>query len=213
MVRTLAAGGRTGARRGPGPAHKRGFAAACLPAIIAVVRWPAIEVITTGRLCLEPLTVGHAAEMVAVLADPSLYEFIGGAPPSVDQLRRRYRTQVAGPPADESQWWLNWVVTTAEPRCAAGYVQATVEPRPDGLEATIAWVISPRFQGQGLASEAAGAMIRWLAGNGVGRCVAYVHPDHAASSAVARRLGLRPAEVVADGEIRWQSADAADTRT
>ncbi len=162
--------------------------------------WPAIVPIDSARLRLVPLTVEHAPAMVDVLADPSLYEFTGGAPPTLSELSRRYAVQAVGHSPDGEQWWLNWVVTLdAAP---VGYVQATVV-RADLLEAEIAWVLSPAHQGRGLATEAATAMARWLAEADVGRLVAHVHPDHAASAAVASRLGLRRTDTVEDGEERW----------
>ena len=36
--------------------------------------------LSSERLVLEPLRVAHAAEMVAVLDDPQLHTYIGGAP-------------------------------------------------------------------------------------------------------------------------------------
>jgi RimJ/RimL family protein N-acetyltransferase len=170
------------------------------------VSWPVIEPIESVRVRLEPLTVEHAVEMVHTLSAPSLYEFIGGEPPTSEQLRRRYAAQTVGHSENNAQWWLNWVVTTRGPRCAVGYVQATVERRADTLEANIAWVISPLFQRRGLAVEAAAAMIGWLTAVGVERYLADIHPGHAASAAVARKLGLRPTDVIEDGEIRWQSS-------
>jgi len=50
-------------------------------------------------------------------------------------------------------------------------------------------------------------MIRWLTAAGVDRYVAYIHPNHAASAAVARRQGLCPTDVIEDSEVRWQSLD------
>ena len=47
-------------------------------------------------LGLRPLRVDDAAEMAEVLADPSLYEFTGGEPPSVADLERRYAVQTRG---------------------------------------------------------------------------------------------------------------------
>jgi hypothetical protein len=55
------------------------------------------------------MRVEDADEMVAVLEDASLYEFIGGAAPTLGELRDRYRRQVAGSP-DPAQRWLNWIV-------------------------------------------------------------------------------------------------------
>ena len=156
--------------------------------------------VTSERLRLEPLTVDHAAAMVAVLADPSIYEFTGGSPPTLPELSARYARQSAGRSPDGSEHWLNWVVVlddgSDEP---IGYVQATVV----GTEAEIAWVLSPAHQGRGLATEAATAMVEWLASAGITCLVAHVHPDHAASARVAERLGLRRTDVVEDGEIRW----------
>ncbi|MBA3293968.1 MAG: GNAT family N-acetyltransferase [Geodermatophilaceae bacterium] len=169
--------------------------------------WPAIEPIASKRVLLEPLAAEHAAEMMTVLADPSLYEFIGGRPPTLEQLQRRYAAQMIGHSEDDAQWWLNWIVALPEHPRLIGYVQATVEHRPDALEANVAWVISPHFQGRGLASEAASAMTRWLTAAGVDRYVAYIHPNHAASAAVARRQGLCPTDVIEDNEVRWQSLD------
>ncbi|RII89234.1 GNAT family N-acetyltransferase, partial [Clavibacter michiganensis] len=40
--------------------------------------------------------------------------------------------------------------------------------------------------------------------DGVGVVRAHIHPDHAASEAVARRLGLAPTDERVDGEVRWE---------
>jgi hypothetical protein len=58
----------------------------------------AAEPILTDRLTLLPLRVEHAEEMAAVLADPDLHAFIGGAPLGPQDLRARYERLVAGPP-------------------------------------------------------------------------------------------------------------------
>ncbi len=80
-----------------------------------------------------------------------------------------------------------------------GTVQATVT----GTAAELAWVVAVPHQGSGYAREAATAVRNWLRGCGVERFVAHVHPEHAASAAVARALGLAPTDTVVDGEIRW----------
>jgi RimJ/RimL family protein N-acetyltransferase len=140
---------------------------------------------------LEPLRVHHADEMVGVLADPALYAFTGGAPPSQGELQARYARQVG------HRGWLNWIVR--QQGVAVGTVQATVE----GDVADLAWVIGTAHQGRGLATEAARAAMSWLRAEGVKTFRAYIHPDHAASAGVARKLGLQPTDVVHDGEIRW----------
>jgi RimJ/RimL family protein N-acetyltransferase len=159
-----------------------------------------IPPLSSERLRLEPLIVEHAVPMVAVLADPSLYEFTGGSPPTLEELLERYARQSVGHSPDRSELWLNWIVVLDDE--PIGFVQATVV----GPEAEIAWVVSPAYQGHGLASEAATTVVDWLASAGVTRVVAHVHPDHTASAAVAGRLGLRPTDVVEEGEVRWDRA-------
>lgn len=167
--------------------------------------WPVIEPVETARLRLEALTVDHAVPMVDVLSDGALYEYIGGQPPTLSELRRRYAAQVVGHSEDQSQWWLNWIVCLNESARAIGYVQATVQQAPAGPEASVAWVIAPAFQRRGFATEAAVAMVEWLSTTGVDHLVAYVHPAHAASQGVAQRLGLHPTSVIEDGEVCWRS--------
>ena len=57
----------------------------------------AAEPIATERLVLTGLSVEDADEMVRVLNDEALYEFIGGRPPTRSELRHRYRELVTGP--------------------------------------------------------------------------------------------------------------------
>lgn len=147
------------------------------------------------RLDLEPLRVGHATEMVPVLADPALYEFIGGEPPTEAELVSRYVKQSRRP------GWLNWVLRLRASGEAIGTVQAT---QKDDHIAELAWVVSSRFQGAGYATEAAAAAIDWLGAHSIHTLEAYIHPDHIASDKVAQRLGFVPTESIRDGETGWK---------
>ncbi|MCX4545169.1 GNAT family N-acetyltransferase [Streptomyces sp. NBC_01565] len=157
----------------------------------------------TDRLDLVPLSVGHAAEMARVLADPALYAFTGGAPLSPEALRARYARLVAGSP-DPAVVWCNWVVRLRPDGPLIGTVQATITPAEDRAE--LAWVIGTAWQGRGFAAEAARALAAWLTALPVGRLVAHVHPDHHASAATAAACGLSPTRHRRDGEVRWEGA-------
>ncbi len=157
------------------------------------------------RVSLEPLRVEHADELAPVLGDPLLHNFIGGEPADPVQLRARYRRQVVGRSQDGSQRWLNWLVRGREDAQALGTVQATVTEQEDGLTAEVAWVIGTAHQGQGYAREAAGLMVTWLRRQGVDTVVAHVHPQHEASMAVARAVGLAATTAMVDGEVRLQA--------
>jgi RimJ/RimL family protein N-acetyltransferase len=166
------------------------------------------EPIDAERLVLEPLRVEHADEMAAVLADPALYAFIGGSPPTPDALRERYERLVAGSP-DPAVSWCNWVIRLRDEGCLAGTVQATIGAGAGGREAEIAWVVGTAWQGRGLASEAATALVAWLRQRSVRTIVAHVHPEHHASAGVAAAAGLTPTDEWRDGEVRWRSTSPA----
>ncbi|WP_330435052.1 GNAT family N-acetyltransferase [Streptomyces sp. NBC_00825] len=181
------------------------------------------EPFTTARLDALPLRVAYADEMAAVLGDPALHTYTGGAPETADELRARYGRQTAGSPDPGVRWW-NWVLRVRDEGRLAGYVQATVDV--PGAEAEIAWVVGTRWQGRGYAKEAAEGLVAHLlagagtgtgtgAGTGVGTGVvrtvlAHIHPDHDASAAVAGAAGLVPTEEWCDGERRWERGAGED---
>ena len=160
------------------------------------------ETIETARLVLEPLRIEHAEPMALVLADPQLHTFIGGAPETAPQLRSRYARMLAGP-SDPAESWCNWMIRLRENDQLTGTVQATVRPDADGLQAEIAWVIGTAWQRRGIATEAARALVDWLARDPIHSVIAHIHPDHHASAAVATAAGLTPTTELHDGEIRW----------
>jgi RimJ/RimL family protein N-acetyltransferase len=144
--------------------------------------------------------------MAQVLGAPELYAFTGGTPPTVQELRDRYQRQVAGPlPPGRTEGWLNWVIRQHEDQRPVGTVQATITPDPAGLRAAVAWVVGAQWQRHGIATEAALALVSWLNDHGVTTITAAIHPGHAASAAVARRVGLVPTAERADDEIVWRN--------
>lgn len=171
--------------------------------MVAIEDWPTADTIAGDRLLLEPLRVADADELAPLLSDPRLHTFIGGRPATLAELRSRFARQVVGRPEDGSERWLNWVLRLRRGGAAVGTVQATVATRGGHTLATLAWVVVPRFQSRGYATEAARAMAAWLREHGVEVLMARVHPRHEASNAVARGVGLAPTEEVVDGEVTW----------
>lgn len=145
--------------------------------------------------------------MAEVLSGPSLYEYTDGEPPSEEQLRRQDTSQSRGHSVDLTERWINELVVLQTTGEAIGYVQATV---PFSVEyAEVAWVISSPWQGRGDVIQATALLVSQLAALGVRAVVAHIHPDHAASAAVARRLDMHPTNTVVDGEGRWEGAVSA----
>ena len=166
---------------------------------------PSDTTICTNRLTLSALVVDDAEEMVHVLDDERLHEFIGGRPATFDELRDRYRRLVAGPPA-LNQRWLNWIVRRNGDRVPIGTLQATIFlAEGDMASAEVAWIINRSWQGQGFATEAARAVVAWLRCRGVPRLCAHILPDNHASAVVAARVGLRPTSDEHEGETVWRA--------
>jgi RimJ/RimL family protein N-acetyltransferase len=161
---------------------------------------PARGVLVGDGLRLEPLRTDHAAEMAGVLADPALYDVIGGEPPTAEELRERYARQLRGP-EDADEEWHTWVVGEGEDGPLVGFVQATVTA--GGGTAELAWVVGTPWQGRGVARRAAALVLAEVRRRGVRTVVAHVLPGHVPSERVAAALGLAPTPVEVDGEVRW----------
>lgn len=147
------------------------------------------EPLTTARLSLEPLVPKHADEMIEVLADPGLYEFLALDPPaSVESLRERFERLSRGfnEPGDEI--WLNWIVRDRESDVAIGYVQATVY---EDMACELSVLIARELWNRGFATEACRAVLPtlWLE-FGVERLEATVDNRNLAAAVVAERLGF-----------------------
>lgn len=141
--------------------------------------------------------------MTAVLAGTGIYRYIGGRAPTVEELSGRYASQCVGASRDSGETWLNWIIR--ETGTAVGFVQATVVTEAAGPTSYIAWVVGEAHQGKGIATEAARAMLLWLAPRTGGSAAASIHPGNRASAAVARKLGLTPTgRMDDDGEERWE---------
>lgn len=157
----------------------------------------------TEHLHLEPLVPAHAAELAPALDDARLHQFTGGAPLSTDALTARYERLANRRSPDGAQLWGNWVLRSRETGTAVGTVQATLPAKgTDAGPAEIAWVVASAAQGRGYAKEAARSLADRLVESGWS-VVAYIHPAHFASQAVARAALFRPTDATRDGERCW----------
>jgi RimJ/RimL family protein N-acetyltransferase len=167
---------------------------------------PVAEPIRSDRLDLEPLRIDHAPEAARLFDDEGLHRYTGGVPATEEELRRRYGRQAEGSSPDGSEAWLNWMLRHRGTGQLLGTVQATVRRDGDGTPvAELAWVVASAQQGKGYGREAAAAMTAWLQGQGVLRFTAHIHPEHRASMAVGRALGMSATQTAVDGEIRWST--------
>ncbi|MEO8103973.1 MAG: GNAT family N-acetyltransferase [Betaproteobacteria bacterium] len=117
-----------------------------------------MHIIHAGSITLEPQTALHAEEMFAVLSDLRIYQFENQPPASVQSLRARFAALESRMSSDGREQWLNWVIRLATGELI-GFVQATVYP---DSRAAIAYILSSRYWGRGLARRAVDAMITEL---------------------------------------------------
>jgi RimJ/RimL family protein N-acetyltransferase len=155
---------------------------------------------TTASLRLRQIREADAEALAIALADPALYSFIGGGPPTHEELRERIDRWLAGP-SGAREGWHNWVIELEGAKTIIGHLQATVL---DASSADIAWMVGTPWQGRGYASEAAVELVRWLECAGVETITAHIRPDHAASARVAQGAGLEPTDRIEDGEVVWR---------
>jgi RimJ/RimL family protein N-acetyltransferase len=165
---------------------------------------PSAETLASERLLLTPLQPDDADEMADVLADERLYAHTGGSAPDRATLSALYTRQSAGSSPDGSELWFNWIARDRGSRAALGYVQVTLHLASG--TADVAWVIGAEHQRRGYATEAAAAVLTWLAACAdVRRVTAHIAEANRASQGVARRLGLFATGEVEDGEEVWST--------
>ena len=111
------------------------------------------------------------------------------APPEMDHALGAIRDSLRDDP--ESAYWGPFLIVlkTGEAVGSAGFV---TQSSRDG-QRELGYSIYAQFQGRGLASEAASALVAWaLAQPGTGGVRATIPPWHVASQRVAAHAGLRP---------------------
>lgn len=155
--------------------------------------------LTTTRLRLTPLVPSDATEMFEVLRNPGIYDFIGGAPPTLEQLQNRYVRLAVGHDDAGSQLWFNWIMRHDTE--AIGTIQATYFREPASID--VAWITGIAWQRRGFTSEAAREVCAGLRQAHTGAITAHIHPDHAASNQVAAAVGFVPTDRCSDGETEW----------
>jgi RimJ/RimL family protein N-acetyltransferase len=144
-----------------------------------------------------PVIADDAGELTEVFGDQRLYVFLASHPTTTRELRDQFARLAAARLADqEGTAQRNWTVRRRSDGRAVGMLQAAFSDQ--GRAAEVAWAVGVPWQGQGIASEAARAVVGWLERRGVATITAHIHPDHDASATVATRAGLQ-----STGDYRW----------
>jgi [ribosomal protein S5]-alanine N-acetyltransferase len=163
-----------------------------------------MAIIETDRLHLREFNEADAPALFALYQDAAIARFMGPPPASLADEVENIRTHRARYYAARGFGLWGVVLRASDAligRC--GLLAATVHDRP---EVELSYLIDPTHQGQGLATEAARAVLEFATVRlGLRRVVAFIHPANVASRAVARRLGMQ-----AEGTVRYKSFGDVD---
>lgn len=138
----------------------------------------------TARLVLRPPGPGDFEPWAAMMADPQAARYIGG----VMERAPAWRAMTLMTGAWITRGFSNFSVFEK----ATGQWVGRVGPwQPEGWPGTeIGWALDRSHWGKGYATEAASRCVTWVYEElGWQEIVHVIHPDNAASIAVARRLG------------------------
>ena len=144
--------------------------------------------LTTEHLRLRPLEASDADPLLEVYSHPLVEAWIG--PHSLQRVTDEIAFQRA---SQAERGWSVWAVETLDDGRFLG--DCGLQPlEHKGPEVELGYDLHPDVWGQGLATEAARAVVDAALGPlGLERVVAVVKPAHAASRRVLEKAGLREA--------------------
>jgi len=160
---------------------------------------------SSQRLDMILIHKEHAQQTHSFLQNPDLYTYLPKDPPTLLAVEKQYRFWEDRSSPDGSEYWLNWVVFYK--KICIGTLQAGVQRSTK--VASIAYMISTAYQGQGFATEAVAAMIEHI------RCdyrvkliKAWIDTRNLPSIRLVERLGLERVERIEKADhFKGQDSD------
>ena len=149
-------------------------------------------ILHSARLTLRPRVADDAEALFPTMADAEVMRWWSNPPfTQVEDLRAHF--------AEAHPDWRGWAVTWRGEDRAIGFVAAGLR-RPGVSE--IGYLFARETWGQGIASEALGALLTQLFAEGNRRVFADMDPDNAPSIRLVERLGFVP-----EGRLRaeWET--------
>jgi [ribosomal protein S5]-alanine N-acetyltransferase len=140
--------------------------------------------ISTSRLLVRKFRESDAPALFAYLSDPGTYRYEPGQPISLEEARElaRQRAQGAG----------FWAVALKSTDQLVGHLYFSQNEPQELLTWELGYIFNPVYQGQGYATEASIALIRYGFEHwGIHRVVAHCNPQNIASWRVMEKIGMR----------------------
>lgn len=150
--------------------------------------WTTFPVLHTERLLLRAVTPGDAADMFRIMRDPRVTRYFGSAPMvSLNEAAQRIdRINLAW----QEQAGVRWAITqrgSGQLLGTCGYWRL-VKPHS---WAEIGYELAPEWWGQGIVTEAIGAVLQFgFTTMALHRVEAQIHPANVGSRRVLEKLGF-----------------------
>jgi len=155
-------------------------------------------VLKTPRLCLRPIRESDLDDLARLNADPQVMRYVGAGTPLSRQQSWRQIAVVMG-----HQQMRGYSILAIEERATGAFLGRSGPWFPLGwpmLE--VGWVVDPRRQGEGIATEAGRASLEWCFHQpGVEQVCSLIHPENASSARVAVKLGGKLERTIDDGSF------------
>jgi len=143
----------------------------------------------TRRLILRPRRAADIPACLAMDRTAGVLDYIRLPPMDEDSHRRFIDSRTRGPWPEGMGYWS--VFGTFDPTTFLGWVLLIPEDA-QGSEIEIGWRLRPDAWGQGIATEAASALLAHAFGTlALARVSAVIHADNLASQRVAAKIGMR----------------------
>ena len=139
----------------------------------------------TERLQIEQMKLQHAEGLYQALKDPKVARYIGGPDlVSVEDAQKRIEFVTNPINAPAGQQWLNFVIMLQEQ--IIGRLEATIT----GNKAEIAYLVGPKWWGNGYGLEGTKWLVDYLQTFHVSEFWATVHPENTYSIKLLHNLGF-----------------------
>jgi RimJ/RimL family protein N-acetyltransferase len=144
-----------------------------------------IPKLETPRLKLRAFTLEDWGPYAEMYADESFVRYLNGKPLSREEAWESMAIILG-------HWnLLGYGIWALECKATGQLIgRAGLLNLPQWPDVEVCWALSPRFWGNGYATEAGQATVHWAFQEvGLGRLISLIHPENTASEAVALRLG------------------------
>jgi len=143
--------------------------------------------LTTARLHLRPFLLADAEELHALFSDPQTHTIGSGPFTSLSQTQQWIQNRIDA----QSEHGLCWYALRDKGTDALIGNCGMLRGRTSYAEPEIGYMIRKTYQGQGLATEAATAVLNECRSSGIQRVWASIRPHNTASRLIAQRLGMQ----------------------